>query len=237
MAEKTQPGGVEARAQTEQRWYRQTAKRRAVRIDGAGHPPEQWQRYDRSPLCLRLSTPGCLSPGLSAYATSGTTRQLNTHNIESRDVHYPWHPWYGRRVWVYRISLGRVQPVARCGLEPTQCAKSLEVPLWTLEASFCSTLRPAEAPRVDCAALQTLRALLHRSVLQDRHPFAGGADADPHESTPGYATGTVSSSIRRDPMAQATARNPTESGDVARKAASRILGNPASSRQGEGGQP
>jgi len=28
-----------------------------------------------------------------------------------------------------------------------------------------STLRPAETPRVDCAALQTLRALLHSSVL------------------------------------------------------------------------
>ena len=158
-----------------------------------------------------------------AFWIRDTTRQLNTHNIESRDVHYPWHPWYGRRVWVYRISLGRVQPTARCDLEPTQCAKSLEVPLWMLEASSCSTLRPAEAPRVDCCALQTLTALLHSSVL--------------HGSTPGCATGTVSSSIRRDPMAQATARNPTESGDVACESASRILGNPASSRQGEGGQP
>src|SRR5260370_13579772 len=166
-----------------------------------------------------------------------TTRTPNTHNIQSGEVRYPWHPWHGCRVWVYRISLGRVQPVARCGLEPTQCAKSLEVPLWMLEASSCSTLRCAEAPRVDCAALQTLRALLHSSVLQDRHPFAGGADADPHESTPAYATGTVSSSIRRGPMGQATARDPTESGDVACEAASRILGNPASSRQGEGGQP
>jgi hypothetical protein len=172
-----------------------------------------------------------------AFWIRDTTRQLNTHNIESREVHYPWHPWYGRRVCIYRISLGRVQPVARCGLEPTQCAKSLEVPLWMLEASSCSTLRCAEAPRVDCAALQTLRALLHSSVLQDRHPFAGGADADPHESTPAYATGTVSSSIRRGPMGQATARDPTESGDVACEAASRILGNPAASRQGEGGQP
>jgi len=148
-----------------------------------------------------------------------------------------WHPWYRRRVCIYRISLGRVQPTARCGLEPTQCAKSMEVPLWMLEASSCSTLRPAESPSADSAALQTLRALLHNSVLQDRHPFAGGADADPHESTPGCATGTVSSSIRRDPMAQATARDPTESGDVACEAASRTLGNPASSRQGEGGQP
>jgi hypothetical protein len=64
-----------------------------------------------------------------AFWIRDTTRQLNTHNIESRDVHYPWHPWYGSRVWVYRISLGRVQPTARCGLEPTQCVKSLVVPV------------------------------------------------------------------------------------------------------------
>ena len=112
-------------------------------------------------------------------------------------------------------------------LEPTQCAKSLEVPLWMLEASSCSTLRPAETPRVDCAALQTLRALLHSGVLQDRHPFAGGADADPYESTPRYATVTVSSSIRGDPLAQVTPRNPTENGDVVGEFVSRTLGNPA----------
>jgi hypothetical protein len=66
---KTQPGGVEARAQAEQGWCRETAKRRAVRIDGAGRPPEECQRYDRSPICLRLSALGCLSPGLNACAT------------------------------------------------------------------------------------------------------------------------------------------------------------------------
>jgi hypothetical protein len=166
-----------------------------------------------------------------------TTHQLNTHNIESREVQYPWHPWHGRRVWIYRISLGRVQPVARCGLEPTQCTKSLEVPLWMLEASSCSTLCLAETPHVDCAALRTLRALLHSSVLQDGHPFAGGADADPHESTPTCATGIVSSSVRGDPLAQATTRNPTKSGDVAGEIASRMLRKPALSRRSEGGQP
>ena len=175
----------------------------------------------------------CRAP--NGFGTDGTTRQLNTHNIESREVYYPWHPWYGRRVSIYRISLGRAQWSARCGLESTQCAKSLEVPLWMLEPTSCSSMRLAEDPRVDCAALQSLKALLHDGVLQDRHPFAGGADADPHESTPTCAAGAVSSSIRGDPLAQAAARNPAESSDPVGEAASRILRKPVSSRRGEGG--
>ena len=156
---------------------------------------------------------------------------------DSREVHYPWHPWYGRAVWIYEIRMGRAQAAARCGLEPTQCAKSLEVPLWMLEAVSCSTMCRAEDPRVDCTALQKLKTLLHDSVLQDRHPLAGGADADPHETTPTGTTETVSSSIRGDPLAQATARNSTEGSHPVGGAASPILGNPASSRGGEGGQP
>jgi hypothetical protein len=149
----------------------------------------------------------------------------------------PGTRWYGRAVWIYEIRMGRAQAAARCGLEPTQCAKSLEVPLWMLEAVSCSTMCRAEDPRVDCTALQKLKTLLHDSVLQDRHPLAGGADADPHETTPTGTTKTVSSSIRGDPLAQATARNSTEGSHPVGGAASPILGNPASSRGGEGGQP
>ena len=45
-----------------------TAKQPAVRIDGAGRLPEEWQRYDRSPVHPRPSAPGRLSPGLNGCA-------------------------------------------------------------------------------------------------------------------------------------------------------------------------
>jgi hypothetical protein len=79
----------------------------------------------------------------------------------------PGIAWYDRKVWVYRISLGRVQPVARCGLEPTQCAKSLEVPLWMLEASSCSTLRPVSRsrPKVRPAEAGALKPRQHRKEI------------------------------------------------------------------------
>ena len=52
-------------------WRRERpAKQRAVRIDGAGRLPEEWQRYDHSQVYRRLSAPGRLSPGLNACATS-----------------------------------------------------------------------------------------------------------------------------------------------------------------------
>jgi hypothetical protein len=104
-----------------------------------------------------------------------------------------------------------------------------------LEAASCSTMRRAEDPRVDSATLQRLKTLLRDCVLQDRHLLAVGADADPHESTATEATGTVSSSIRGDPLAQPTARNSTEVDHLVGDAASPILENLASARRGEGG--
>jgi hypothetical protein len=181
--------------------------------------------------------PGAADVNLGSLDAYNTTRQLNTHNLGSCEVHYPWHPWYGRTLWVYGTRAGRAQAAARCGLEPTQGSKSLEVPVWMLETTSCATMRLAESPQVDCVALQSLKTLLYDSVLQDRHPFSGGADANPNESTPTCAIGIVSSSIRGDPLAQAASRNPTQSGDVVGKAASRILGKPRVSCGDEGGQP
>ena len=99
---------------------------------------------------------------------------------------------FGRKVWVYRTAVGPTQSAARCGLEPTQCARAQDVPLWMFEARACSALQVAEEPAVDCAALQKLKALLHGAVLEDRHSSVGGADADPHESSPACAVGIVS---------------------------------------------
>ena len=55
--ENSAPSGVEVEGtEAYQIWWRERlAKQRAVRIDGAGRQPEEWQRYDRSPVCLRLS--------------------------------------------------------------------------------------------------------------------------------------------------------------------------------------
>src|SRR5262245_9711764 len=45
--------------------------------------------------------PGFDSPALDVDAGRCTRSQSNTHSIESEEVRYPWHPWYGRRVWIH----------------------------------------------------------------------------------------------------------------------------------------
>jgi hypothetical protein len=104
-----------------------------------------------------------------------------------------------------------------------------------LEAASCSTLRLAENPTVDCAALHRLKTLLHNRVLQDRHLFVGGTDADPHESTSPHAVGIVPSPARNHQLAQAAAGMSAKNDDIAYEIAARTLGKPASSRRGEGG--
>src|SRR5215469_12148945 len=149
---------------------------------------------------------GSRAPG--AGAGGCTTRQYKTHNAEPREVQYPWHPWFGRTVWVYRIVVRGTRSRAHCGLDRVQCARSLEIPLWMLEAASCSTLRLAENPIVDCTALQRLKTLLHGGVLEDRHSSLGGADADPQSSTPRSTAGVVvSPPVGNDRLAHITARD------------------------------
>ena len=180
----------------------------------------------------------CPWPARDASWIRDTTPQLNTHSNESREIHYRWHPWFGRRVWIYSIRTGRAPASVRCGLEPIQCSKSLEVPLWMFEAASCSTLSLTDAPRVGCAALQTLRALLQNCMLQDRHHsvlLTGGADASPIETLPARATGIIPSSVGGDPLAKVAEGHPRKNSQPAGEAAARTLEYPAPSQSSEGG--
>src|SRR4051794_41184829 len=118
---------------------------------------------------VRCVDPAYPSPVPGVCGCDDTTRQYKTHNAEQCEVHYPWHPWFGRTIWVYRKVIRRTRSVAHCGPDRIQCAKSLEIPLWMLEAASCSALRLAEDAAVDCAALQRLKALLFGGVVEDRH--------------------------------------------------------------------
>ena len=66
-----------------------------------------------------------------------TSRQRNTHSTESRQVRYPWHPWFGRSVTVYEALTKGDQPVCRCGVDDQRNDRSLEVPAWMFEPAAC----------------------------------------------------------------------------------------------------
>ena len=147
-----------------------------------------------------------------------TSRQSNTHSTELREIHYPWHPWYGRPVWIHGAFVKSGCAVYRCSLEQNHEGRLFEIPQWMFEPSACCRLRRAEKPVVDCAALLALKLLLQSTrspgrdlVIQaQHHPYPGGVDATIGESTEGSANRIVSPASAESGVAKATARNQTE---------------------------
>ena len=80
--------------------------------------------------------------------------------LSSREVRYPWHPWFGRSVAVYEVLVRHGQSVCRCGLEEERNRLSIEIPTWMFEPAACGRLRVMAVPTVDCDALRALQALL-----------------------------------------------------------------------------
>ncbi len=155
--------------------------------------------------------------GTDEFASGCTSRQSNTHTTESREICYPWHPWYGRPVWIHGVLVKGGQAVYRCSMEQNLEGRLFEIPQWMFDSGACCRVHRAENPAVDCAALQDLKLLLHRArspardlVIQAQHSSApGGADARITESTEGSSNRIVSPATAESSLAKATARNQT----------------------------
>jgi hypothetical protein len=192
-------------------------KRHGVGIGDEVLRPEESLRYARVLASPRPSIPEHLWPAPDEFGSRGTSRQSNAHSTESREIRYPWHPWYGRPVWIHRAFVKAGQAVYRCSLEQNLVGPLLEIPQWMFDSGACCRVHGAENPAVDCAALQDLKLLLHRGrspardlVVQAQHPSApGGADARITESTEGSAKRIVSPTPAESGLAKATARNQT----------------------------
>ena len=128
------------------------------------------------------------SPTQGACDPRGTSDQRNSHIIEFRQVLYPWHPWYGRRVAVHATLIRRGVAVAHCSSEAVYPPRLLELPFWMLDSAACRRVRLASAGNVNVESLHELRHLLdlvlctsgelakdaeHRYLLN-----AGGADVN-----------------------------------------------------------
>ena len=64
--------------------------------------------------------PGSVAPNCRGADGGCRSRQSDTYRIESREVRYPWHPWYGRAVGIDRVVVGGGGAVFRCRVEPGQ---------------------------------------------------------------------------------------------------------------------
>ncbi|WP_243856916.1 hypothetical protein [Paraburkholderia sp. BL6665CI2N2] len=80
----------------------------------------------------------------------------SAHIGQEIEVHYRWHPLYGRRVKVRDIEQRGGGRVVHIEADPGVVRVVAE---WMLDAAVCSAMAPGE-PKVTVAALRTLHQLL-----------------------------------------------------------------------------
>ena len=163
--------------------------RRPGHSDDAIHRAVVW----RPPYCSNLFSLRCGPPEF-AYSIQGecdlrdTSDQHSSHIIELRQVWYPWHAWFGRRVSVHATLVRRGVAVAHCSSENAYPRRLLELPLWMLDSAVCHKVRPAKPGNVNVESLRELRYLLNLTpgasgeLAKDaEHQYllnAGGADVN-----------------------------------------------------------
>src|SRR5439155_17872344 len=87
-------------------------RRRDVHTDDGDHrlPETRRLRRQNGPGADRAS----LSPGTDKDGLCGTRGPSKTHSIESQEVRYLWHPWYGRTVCIHEELEKNSEGIRRC---------------------------------------------------------------------------------------------------------------------------
>ena len=131
-----------------------------------------------------LAVPVACTPAPSAAAPC-TTEARNTHKTALREITYLWHPWHGQRVLVRGEARRGGSFVLQCVRDELKGFPTLEIPEWMFNANLCGRMKPAETPRVDCAALLALKHLLaaatecsQQDMVQAQHDSSSSGDAD-----------------------------------------------------------
>jgi hypothetical protein len=159
-------------------------------------------------------------PRTDASSTDGTSRQSNTHSIESRVVRYPWHPWHGRTVWIYQSLKKQGEGILRCRIEQDPSVSLQELPEWMFDTG-AGQIQIAKMPAISCEALRDLKTLLQSNptrsggdnVVEIQHQSlqsSGGADEQAAETSRIYSTATIPTKVQEPAVAGPTSRNSTE---------------------------
>src|SRR5206468_9831544 len=89
-----------------------------------------------------------------------TTRHNNAHRTDERKVLYPWHPWFGQRVFIHEVLVRGNARVFRCSETAQVADRRLAIPEWMFDRAACCGMARADSPRVDRAALDRLKVLI-----------------------------------------------------------------------------
>lgn len=112
--------------------------------------------------------------------------QHGTPKYEVREVHYPWHPLFGRQVHVHG-SLRRLnRDLCLCWLPGQEDRIGFQLPAWMLDRALCASMILRSEPTVNWQALLELKQLLDKtmrssvatpSVLRQATPITNGGNA------------------------------------------------------------
>jgi hypothetical protein len=126
-------------------------------------------------------------PTTGGSAPRCTSERGKAHVTEALGVLYPWHPWFGRTVYIHEVIERGDGRSFRCDLDTKQTARCMNVPAWMLDRAACLRVRLSDTPQVEVEALICLKALLAEgrnrtsamaAVVGARHPLEGRGDAD-----------------------------------------------------------
>jgi len=103
-----------------------------------------------------------------------------------RELLYPRHPWFARRVAVHGAIGKSKSLVFRCTLSGSDAGRSVEIPAWMFDRTACAEARLTAAPYVSAAALLALCDLL-RHALKDTSasssvPVSGVSGTSRHQN-------------------------------------------------------
>src|SRR5215469_3467637 len=113
----------------------------------------------------RFASESCRSTsGPDVVDDNCTTSFKNTHGTLFRELLFPWHPWFARRIAVYE-AIGKPNDlVFRCTLSGSDAGRSMEIRAWMFDRTVCAAVRLTAAPYVSAAALSALRDLLWHAL-------------------------------------------------------------------------
>lgn len=196
-----------------------------------------WSERSAPPGCgIGWQAPLVSDPPTHCGAESGcTTEARNTHKTELREIAYLWHPWHGQRVLVRGAARRGGGIVLRCVRDDLKGFPILEIPEWMFDFNLCGRMKPAQRPRVDCAALLALKHLLstatgcgQQDMVQAQQDSCSSGDADAQAESAQEPSRRVIFSSRETPRVThrgAAKDGPTVGQDIERTLASPLRGH------------
>jgi len=149
-----------------------------LRLPAAGNDDaDRRPEASRSPFRALVTPPAaewdCRARAICGDVLYGRSTEHNTPQHEAQEIHYPWHPLYGREVFIQARRRRGGSEVFSCYVAGKRLQGCFELPAWMLDRAHCQQMRLQVDPEVDWESLvevQQLLAIAARTVVKRSCP-------------------------------------------------------------------